>query len=173
MLKSLDKGQNTKLWWRSVSDLLLQWHFFSWYEQQFNMAKCKVIMSSKTQENGQVLLFKLDRYSIISTWCAHHGVYHVLKRGKSFKPKWAKTSFSAQGSDVKVFFRISWFDWIQLMILDKMRSCLWKLKLVFRTFGLLRILSPRVLRFNNFKSNDFGENKQLLFVKTRAGVLDL
>ena len=48
------------------------------------MAKSKVIMSSKTQENGQVLLFKLDRYSIISTWCAHYGVYDVLKRGKSF-----------------------------------------------------------------------------------------
>ena len=40
------------------------------------------------------------------------------------------------------FFEISWFQWKQLMILDKMRSCMWKLILGFRSYCLICLLGP-------------------------------
>ena len=42
-------------------------------------------------------------------------------------PKWPKFSVLAQGPKVKTFFEILWFYWINLMIIQKMRSCLWQL----------------------------------------------
>ena len=65
-------------------------------------------------------------------------VYIVLQLGKSFKPKWLKTSFLAQDLKVKVFFRILWLDWIQLMILD-MSPGLWKLELGLWIYGLIKL----------------------------------
>ena len=75
------------------------------------------------------------------------------------------------------------------MILDKMRSCIWKLVLWFRSSGLIRLLSPSgpnvVSRSQAQKSKffwdimilmdsfyDFGRN-EVLFVKIGAIVLDL
>ena len=63
------------------------------------------------QEIGQVLLCKLEFdykviFDIVSTWCAYQSVHYVLKLGKSFGPKWLKTSFSAPDPKVKVFFNI-------------------------------------------------------------------
>ena len=40
------------------------------------------------------------------------------------------------------FFEISWFYWIHLMILEKMRSCMWKLELGFWTCSLIHLLGP-------------------------------
>ena len=56
-------------------------------------------------------------------------------------PKWLKCSFWAPDSKVKIFFEISWFYWIHFMILEKMRSCLWKMKLQFWTNGLIIALN--------------------------------
>ena len=39
----------------------------------------------------------------------------------SFGPKWPKCSFWVPDPKVKKFFEISWFYWIHLMILEKMR----------------------------------------------------
>ena len=57
-------------------------------------------------------------------------------------PKWPKCSFWVLNPKVKKFFEISWFYWIHLMILEKMRPCLWKLQLGFWTYGLIRLLGP-------------------------------
>ena len=43
---------------------------------------------------------------------------------------------------IKEFFVISWFYWIHLKILEKMRSYFWKLKLGFWTYGLIHFLGP-------------------------------
>ena len=59
-------------------------------------------------------------------------------------PKWPKCSFWLLNPKVKTFFEISWFYWIQLMILEKMRPCLWKLQLGFWTYGLISPL-PKYL----------------------------
>ena len=57
-------------------------------------------------------------------------------------PKWPKCSFWVLNPKVKKFFEISWFYWIHLIILEKMRSCLWKLQLGFWTYGLIHFLGP-------------------------------
>ena len=62
-------------------------------------------------------------------------------------PKWPKCSFWAPDPKVKKFFEISWFYWIRFMILEKMRSCLWKLELEFWTNGLISLL-PKCLGQN-------------------------
>ena len=59
-------------------------------------------------------------------------------------PKWPKCSFWVLNPKVKKFFEISWFYWIHLIILEKMRSCLWKLQLGFWTYGLISPL-PKYL----------------------------
>ena len=43
---------------------------------------------------------------------------------------------------MKKCFENSWFYWIHLMILEKMRSCFRKLKLKFWTYGLMFLLGP-------------------------------
>ena len=55
-----------------------------------------------------------------------------------------KCSFWVLNPKVKKFFEISWFYWIHLIILEKMRSCLWKLQLGFWTYGLISPL-PKYL----------------------------
>ena len=57
-------------------------------------------------------------------------------------PRWLKCSFRVPDPKVKKFFEISWFYWIYLMILEKMRSCLWKIELVFWAYGLICLLGP-------------------------------
>ena len=47
----------------------------------------------------------------------------------SFEPEWPKCSFQAPDAKVKIFFEITSFFWIDLMILEKIRSCLPKLEL--------------------------------------------
>ena len=44
------------------------------------------------------------------------------------------------GRKVKIFFQISLFYWIHLMILEKMTSCLWKLEPGFWIYGWIRLL---------------------------------
>ena len=76
----------------------------------------------------------------------------------SLGPWWPKCCFWAPGPKVKKFVEISWFYWIHLMILEKMRSCLWKLELGFWAYSLIcllpKALGPNcpklVLRFKNF-----------------------
>ena len=50
-----------------------------------------------------------------------------------------------------LFFEISWFYWIHVMILEKMSSCLWKLELGFLTNGLIsplpKALGPNLKEF--------------------------
>ena len=57
-------------------------------------------------------------------------------------PKWPKCSFWVLNPKVKKFFEISSLYWIHLMTLEKMRPCLWKLYLLFWTYGLIRLLGP-------------------------------
>ena len=59
-----------------------------------------------------------------------------------FWPKWSKCSLYAPDTKVTTFFDISWFCGKQLRILDKMKSCLWKLILRLRSYGLIRLLGP-------------------------------
>ena len=58
--------------------------------------------------------------------------------------KWPKFSFLAPGHKVKTFFEILWFYWINLMIVEKIKSCLWKLESGFVTNGLISPL-PKAL----------------------------
>ena len=128
------------------------------------------------------------RYSIISTWCAHHDVHYVLQFGTSFEPKWPKTSFLASNSKVKVFFIIWWFDWIKLMILVKMHRCVGKLEQGLYTYYQIHLLGPYdpnvVSRPQNPRSGNFwdfiillicynSEENEALFVKIGARILDL
>ena len=50
-------------------------------------------------------------------------------------PKWPKCSFQVPDTNVKKYFDISWFYWIQLMIFVKMKLWFW-------TYGLIRLLGP-------------------------------
>ena len=50
-------------------------------------------------------------------------------------PKWPKCSFQVPDTNVKIYFDISWFYWIQLMIFVKMKLWFW-------TYGLIRLLGP-------------------------------
>ena len=59
-------------------------------------------------------------------------------------PKWPKCSLLVPGHKVKNVFEISWFHWIHLKILEKMRPCLWKLELGFSNNGLISLL-PKAL----------------------------
>ena len=56
-------------------------------------------------------------------------------------------------------FKISWIYWIHLMILEKMRSFLWKLQSGFQTYGKVCLLGPSgpnvVSRLQTPKSNNF------------------
>ena len=87
------------------------------------------------------------------------------------------------------FFEILWFYWIFPMILEKMRSCLWKLESGFRTYGWIHLQgpsgpnlvsrpqAPRARHFWVFNilmdsSHDSWENEVLL-VKIRDRVPDL
>ena len=107
----------------------------------------------------------------------------------SFGPKWPKYSFQAPDPKLTNIFEISWFHWKQLMILDKIRSCMWKLMVGFRSYGLIRLLGssgqnvvsrPRsqsqgifwdiMILMDSFY--DSGK-KGVLFVKIGAMVLDL
>ena len=54
----------------------------------------------------------------------------------------AQMQFLGPRPQGQIFFEISWFYWIHLMILEKMRSCLWKLQLGFWTYGLIHFLGP-------------------------------
>ena len=58
----------------------------------------------------------------------------------SSEPEWPKFSFLVPDSKVKTFFEILWFYWINLMIIEKMRSCLWKFEPGFLTCGLISSL---------------------------------
>ena len=57
-------------------------------------------------------------------------------------PKWPKCNFYAIDPKVNKFFKTSWFYWIGLMILDRMRSFLWKLELGLWTYSLIYLLGP-------------------------------
>ena len=90
------------------------------------------------------------------------------------------------GRKVKIFFEISWFYWIHLMILKKMRSCLWKLETGFWTYGWIHLLgpsdpnvvsTPQVAMSRHFmilldSFHDSWKN-EVLFVKIGAWVLNL
>ena len=106
----------------------------------------------------------------------------------SFRSRWLKRSQGPrpQGPKVNIFLKILWFYWIHCVILEKMRSCSWKLKLRLWTYGLICLLSdpnvvsrtqtPRSRNFWDFiilldSSHDSWEN-QVLFVKIRTRVLD-
>ena len=60
----------------------------------------------------------------------------------SFGPKWPKCSFYAPDPKVKKFLKILWLYWIHIMILEKMRLCLWKLQLWFWAYDLIPFLGP-------------------------------
>ena len=55
-----------------------------------------------------------------------------------------QTTFYAPNPKVEIFFKISQIYCIHLTILEKMRSCLWKLELGFSNNGLLSSL-PKAL----------------------------
>ena len=52
------------------------------------------------------------------------------------------SSFPVPDPKFRDFFQIWWFDWIQLMILDRMKSYLWKLELGFWPYSLTNALCP-------------------------------
>ena len=104
-------------------------------------------------------------------------------------PKWPKCSFWVPDPKVKRFFEISWFYWIHLLILEKMRSCLWKLQLGFWTYGSICFLGPSgpnvvsgpqtsrskfFLRFHDFIGSIFWFLRKWgpVFLKIGARVLD-
>ena len=60
-------------------------------------------------------------------------------------PKRPECSFEVPGPKVKTFFQISWFYWIHLIVLEKMKSCLWKLELEFSNNGLRSPLSKALV----------------------------
>ena len=73
------------------------------------MTKSKVTMSSRMEENGRVLHYKLDIWKVfyhfyMVWWCAHHCVRYFLQLGKSFETKWPETSSLAPGPKVKDIF---------------------------------------------------------------------
>ena len=96
-------------------------------------------------------------------WKLGLGGYELLAWYVWSGPKWVKCSFEAP--DLKVnFFWDSWFYWIHLMILEKMRSCLYRLGLGFWTSGLIPlgpsgpnvVFRPQTPRSRSFlKFHDF------------------
>ena len=104
-------------------------------------------------------------------------------------PKWPRCSFRVSEPKVKKFLEISWFYWINLMILEEMVVCLWKLLPWFWTYGLIRLLGPgspdvvsrsqtprsrNILRFHNFIGFiSWFLRKWCPVLKIEAGLLDL
>ena len=89
--------------------------------------------------------------------------------------KWSKSSFWAPDPKVKEFFEIWWFYWNQLMILHKMRPCMWKLVLGFKSDDLIHLLAPSGLNVdsrphtpnwrNFFIFHDFIESNLRFWIK--------
>ena len=63
----------------------------------------------------------------------------------SFGPKWPRCSFWVPDPKVITFFEISWFYWIYLMILEKMRSWFWAAKLTSITVEIQKKISKNVI----------------------------
>ena len=103
---------------------------------------------------------------------------------KIFWPKWLKSDFeSADPNKVQKSIKIWWFDLIQRMILEKMRSFLWKMDLGLScTYALIHFLGPcgpnpvsrpQVLRSWSIiilfdLSHDSGWQNEVMFVKVGA-----
>ena len=80
---------------------------------------------------------------IISRWCVHHAV--TLSVTASFSlliPSSPIVLSKSQTPRSRHFSKISQFYWIHPMILEKIRSCLAKLKLGLQTCALIRLLGP-------------------------------
>ena len=88
------------------------------------------------------------------TCCAHHVVHFTLVLdfwlGKSFWLRWPKTCFWAPDPLLEVYDGIL----IHRIILDKARSCLWKLENGFWTYGLVNHLGPNYAKLS-FRSKYF------------------
>ena len=84
-------------------------------------------------------------FIIISIWCVHHAVvilgsYVFQQLGSCislFRPT-GPNVVSTPHTKNKKCFEISWFYWIHPMVLEKLMSYFWKLKLGFWTYGLIR-----------------------------------
>ena len=120
MLQSLVKGWNTKFLWRKSSnsnDIFLE-------KKWSAIQHCKRKSNHVLKNAGKWPRFTLQTKYLVDILSSLHDVlimvHIVLQLGESFEPNWHKTSFAAPGPKVKVFFKTWLFDWIQLMILDKM-----------------------------------------------------
>ena len=107
-----------------------------------------VVFRPKTPRSGYFLRF--HHFIAFFSWfwkkwgpvCENWNYGSGLMAGHVF---WAQVAQVWQlGPKIRTFFEISSFYCIDLMILDKMRSCLWKLELRFSTNGLISPL-PKVL----------------------------
>ena len=79
-----------------------------------------------------MLYFPFSRKKAIFLRCINSKLY--------FSEVFMCKCFFALDPQGKVFFEISWFYWIQIAILEKMRSCLLKLEPGFQT-GLIHLLA--------------------------------
>ena len=57
-----------------------------------------------------------------------------LRLDMSFELKWPKSGLQTPDPNAKICFEISWFCWIHVMILEKMKSWLWKFEPGFQTY---------------------------------------
>ena len=100
-----------------------------WLRQLLRFHDFIGFISSFSQEN-EVMFVKIGA-RVLDLWL-----------DTSSGPKWPKCTFQVPGPKFKKFFEISWFYWIHLIILEKMRSCLWKFKPGFWTYGWILLLGP-------------------------------
>ena len=83
--------------------------------------------SHDSWENGA--LFMIIGARVLDLW-----------QDKSCGSNWPKCSFYAPGLKFKKYFQISWFYWISLIILEKMRSWLWILEPGLWTYGWVHLV---------------------------------
>ena len=146
MLRSPCKGRNLiietltfQIYCSNNFSFLLKWSTIKNQHGKIRiyfLEECNKLHKYQTRFSVKTFIF------IISTWGVYHAIHYVLQLPKYFNPNWHKCSFWAPGPKVKTFFEILWFYWIHLMILEKMRSCLWIFELGFWAYGWIRLLGP-------------------------------
>ena len=111
-------------------------------------------LSLRLPETGEVFLCKLVFGKKNCTCCAHRVVHFTLVLdfwfGKSFWLRWPKTCFWAPHPLLEVYDGIS----IHHLILDKTKSCPWKLENGFWNYGFVNHLRPNCPKLS-FRSKYF------------------
>ena len=95
-------------------------------------------------------LYISDRYSIISTWCAHHDVCYILQLDTTFEPKWLRASFLPPSSryfwDLMILVNLCYNSGENEVLFVKKGLCIYGLTGLLDPSGPNAVSRPHILR---------------------------